>query len=120
MIYKGIPERTAEGGFKVLVDGKLLSPKPSQELYNHSPDGFAWGYGGSGPAQLALALLLDVTKDKEVALANYQTFKGDVIAGLPLCGEFELSEAFIRGWLVAKKMMERALLPFSTNTKDLE
>ncbi|MGH9158161.1 MAG: DUF6166 domain-containing protein [Acidimicrobiales bacterium] len=25
----------------------------------HSPDGFQWGYGGSGPADLALAILID-------------------------------------------------------------
>jgi hypothetical protein len=42
----------------VLVDGVKLDPKPSQKLRNHSPDGFAWGYPGSGPAQLALAILL--------------------------------------------------------------
>src|SRR5215469_11969326 len=29
------------------------------ELVNHSPSGFDWGPGGSGPAQLALALLAD-------------------------------------------------------------
>lgn len=29
------------------------------DLFNHSPDGFEWGYGGSGPAQLALAILAD-------------------------------------------------------------
>ena len=27
------------------------------DLANHSPTGFSWGYGGSGPAQLALAIL---------------------------------------------------------------
>ena len=43
----------------VTVDERPLNPEPSQELWNHSPDGFNWGYGGSGPAQLALALLLD-------------------------------------------------------------
>ena len=26
------------------------------DMRNHSPTGFEWGYGGSGPAQLALAL----------------------------------------------------------------
>lgn len=30
-----------------------------QEIRNHSPDGFNWGYAGSGPAQLALAILAD-------------------------------------------------------------
>src|SRR5262245_1194599 len=29
------------------------------DLRSHSPTGFEWGYGGSGPAQLALALLAD-------------------------------------------------------------
>src|SRR5204863_5783137 len=42
----------------VTMDGALLRPGRSQRVINHSPDGFAWGYGGSGPAQLALAILL--------------------------------------------------------------
>jgi len=50
-------------------------------LRNHSPTGFAWGYGGSGPAQLALALLFDATGDKELALQHYQDFKWRVVAG---------------------------------------
>jgi hypothetical protein len=44
------------------------------ELRNHSPTGFAWGYGGSGPAQLALALLVDATQDQTLALRHYQDF----------------------------------------------
>ena len=36
----------------VLVDGQRLDAGPSQRVWNHSPDGFAWGYGGGGPAQL--------------------------------------------------------------------
>lgn len=35
---------------QVWLDGELLDPKPSQKVYNHSPDGFNWGYGGSGPS----------------------------------------------------------------------
>ena len=73
-IYRGY--RYQEAG-KVIVtkDGKPLSPAPSQKLFNHSPDGFQWGYGGSGPAQLALALLLDVTDDPELSVRLHQTFK---------------------------------------------
>ena len=37
----------------VTVDGRALDPR--FDLWNHSPTGFEWGYGGSGPAQLALA-----------------------------------------------------------------
>ncbi len=45
------------------------------DVRNHSPTGFAWGYGGSGPAQLALALLLDALGDEQLALQYYQDFK---------------------------------------------
>lgn len=49
---------------------------------NHSPDGFECGYGGSGPAQLAYALLRDyIGPDR--ALELYHAFKWTVIAGLP-------------------------------------
>ena len=64
----------------VTVDGKPLNPR--HDLCNHSPDGFEWGYGGSGPAQLALALLADHLGNEPMALANYQAFKSEVIAGL--------------------------------------
>lgn len=72
---------------EVWLNGKILRPEKSQAVINHSPDGFAWGYGGSGPAQLALAVLLEVMP-KESACNIYQKFKFDVIAGLP-SGDFE-------------------------------
>jgi hypothetical protein len=51
------------------------------ELRNHSPTGFAWGYGGSGPAQLALAILMDATGEQALALRHYQEFKFQFVAG---------------------------------------
>lgn len=54
-------------------------------LRNHSPTGFEWGYGGSGPAQAALAILADFYDDRQ-AVAVYQTFKGQVIARVPRQG----------------------------------
>jgi hypothetical protein len=50
------------------------------EVRNHSPTGFAWGYGGSGPAQLALALLVDALGDAELALVHYQEFKREHVS----------------------------------------
>lgn len=48
------------------------------DLANHSPDGFEWGYYGSGPAQLSLALLAhhfgDTEVGKQKALYYYQPF----------------------------------------------
>ena len=52
-----------------------LSPAPSQDVVNLSPDGFNWGYSGSGSVQLALGLLLDVTENREIASRYYQLFK---------------------------------------------
>jgi len=41
---------------RITVKGDVLNLEASLKVVNHSPTGFAWGYGGSGPAQLALAL----------------------------------------------------------------
>jgi hypothetical protein len=63
-----------------------LTPDRSLALVNHSPSGFEWGYGGSGPAQLALALLLDYTDDEAFALDHYQEFKTEVVSQLDCAG----------------------------------
>jgi hypothetical protein len=65
---------------EVTVNGVRLDPACSQKVWNHSPDGFNWGYGGSGPAQLALALLLAAGLPSRQAVAHHQKFKWDVIA----------------------------------------
>src|SRR6185437_17029722 len=62
------------------------SPYPMQErqdIINHSPTGIAWGYGGSGPAQCAFAILMDYLSDEQRARTLYQDFKFRVIAALP-------------------------------------
>lgn len=56
---------------------------PRLDLYPHSPDGFEWGYPGSGPAQLALAILADHLGNDRRALFLHQRFKDAVIALLP-------------------------------------
>lgn len=60
---------------KIWVDGKELIPELSQKIRNHSPDGFNWGYGGSGPAQAALGICLEIFKERWMAQALYQQFK---------------------------------------------
>ena len=70
-----------KGGPIVTVNGDLLDLR--LDLHNHSPDGFEWGYCGSGPAQLALAILADHLGDDEQALNLCQRFKWVVIAELP-------------------------------------
>ena len=64
----------------VTVNSQPLDPR--FDLWEHSSTRFEWGYGGSGPAQLALALLADHLGDDELALALHQEFKRVVIAKL--------------------------------------
>jgi len=72
---------------------RMLDPR--NDLMNHSPNGFEWGYGGSGPAQLALAILADALQDDERALRLHQRFKDRMIA--PIDGdEFTMTAARVR------------------------
>lgn len=75
-------------------DGRSLRPR--LDLANHSPTGFEWGYGGSGPAQLALAILAEVLGD-DLALHHYQDFKWSVVAFLPYEG-WRLTSDEVRLW----------------------
>ena len=75
------------------LDGNYLSPERSQKIFNHSPNGFNVGYGGSGPAQLALAILLELI-DEDSALVKHQQFKWTTIATLPKNKDFEIEFKF--------------------------
>lgn len=82
-----------------------LKPRLSQVLINHSPDGFAWGYGGSGPSQLALAILLELY-GKDEALLRYQDFKWDFIATLPKDGDWEIKGTDIQLWIDHQRVLK--------------
>ena len=91
--YEG---KRSYGQCYVTVNGRALDPR--FDLYMHSPDGFEWSYGGSGPAQLALAILADHLADTQEALNCYQRFKWTVIAGLPR-----------RGWTLTSHDIDEAM-----------
>lgn len=55
MTYHGT--RTAAGPVVWIDDG--TTRRPLSHVGPHSPTGLNWGYGGSGPAALALSLLTD-------------------------------------------------------------
>lgn len=72
---------------------------PREDLRNHSPTGFEWGYGGSGPAQLALALCADATGNDELALQVYQHYKESVVAHLDREDPWQLSQLAVVEWI---------------------
>ena len=91
--YRGNP---AGGNFVVTVmedGGQVRGLDPRLDLRNHSPSGFAWGYGGSGPAQLSLAILSDALGDDARAEHLSQSFQDAVIARFDRDGH----------WILARK-----------------
>lgn len=88
---------TPENWFVVLKDNKPFSHEPSLKIRDHSPTGFAWGYGGSGPAQLALALLLEET-NRKTAERLYQDFKWQIISNLTK-DIWQLTSKEIQDWV---------------------
>ena len=71
---------------------------PLAHVVLHSPDGFNWGYRGSGPSDLARSLLMDcLGADPEPQL--YHAFKEEFIAGLEQEAAWHIDEAAIRRWL---------------------
>lgn len=90
-LYRG--SNDSDGGTVTVTDlntGQTYPLNPRLDLCNHSPTGFAWGYAGSGPAQLAFALLCDAA-DPETARVFYQQFKEQVIARLPMADDWQLT-----------------------------
>ena len=75
-IYRGWRSKF---GTRVLVEdrGRLHYLK-RHDPANHSPDGFEWGYGGSGPACLASSLAQDATG----CTCGYQHLKREFVAKL--------------------------------------
>ena len=90
--------RGPKGEALVEMNGHPFDPARSRQVRNHSPDGFEWGYGGSGQAQLALAILLEEV-DEDSALNLYQDFKWVVIASLE--GEWMMDSHSIRSALAS-------------------
>lgn len=81
-------------------DDEATRQYPLEHHVQHSPDGFSWGYRGSGPAELARCLLWDHLGAQPIP-ALYQDFKAEVVADWPQDEEWRLSQAALRDWLAS-------------------
>lgn len=99
------------------TEGKIVDQLPRanvpRSVVRHSPDGYEWGYPGSGPADLSLNILSAYVPPGSDGLppvkchygecsatANrlYQEFKRDVISNIPHEGG-HIPAALIVAWL---------------------
>lgn len=85
-IYRG--DRTIDGCV-VTVDERPLSE--ALDVARLCDDGFEWSYEGAGPAQLALAILVDHLGDGARALSEHDAFMRNVVANFN--NEWEMSSA---------------------------
>lgn len=122
LIYKCIPYgSTAMGPFAFVVENEAGVQYPLKHFVLHSPTGMSFGYGGSGPADLALSILADALDEdpssKELyngqfkdgrqvrCLALHQGFKWGFVAKWPQAQPWEITHDEIMDW-VAKKEAE--------------
>lgn len=91
-------------------DGTITRTYPLCHFNRHSPSGFEWGYSGSGPADLARAIMIDylayaddpaglMPLDRVQVLADeyYMAFKFEVVSGLPR-DEWRMSANLVEQW----------------------
>jgi hypothetical protein len=99
-------------------DGTARSSLPQRHVH-YAPTGFDWGFGGSGPADLALNLLArflplapeatgvvlrDGSSVSEAAWALHQAFKYDLLVTLPRSGG-HLTPETIRAWITTHPLL---------------
>jgi hypothetical protein len=88
-------------------DGQASRPLALRhDLRRHSEE-FNWGYGGSGPAQLALALVADVLGDDEQAQDVYQRVKFKLVGHLPP-----------DGWTITEEQLRRVINEIRQRDRD--
>jgi hypothetical protein len=99
-------------------DGTARSSIPQRHVH-YAPEGFDWGFGGSGPADLALNVLAlflplapeatsvalrDGSSVSEAAWALHQAFKYDLLVTLPRSGG-HLTPETIRAWITTHPLL---------------
>ncbi|GAI86031.1 unnamed protein product [marine sediment metagenome] len=96
-IYKGRRLNPDEGTISNVV--VTVNSEPLKHRGYHSPDGFNWGYGGSGPADLARSILWDYLEEEPPGVL-YQNFKDTFVATWK--DEWEITSDKIQDWIKDK------------------
>lgn len=107
-LYEGfLPKASDVGPRPVYVTDRPGNGGPLEHHIRHSPDGFSWGYSGSGPAELAMCILWDYFGAEPHAVL-YQKFKEDCVAKWGH-EDWTLSSDAIVSWLRLNKDIPRCV-----------
>jgi hypothetical protein len=82
----------------VWIGDKVLDIRRSLKFENKSSS-YSWGYHGSGPSQLALAIMLELCDDDENARRLFQEFKISFIADEPSDKDLMIPVAVVTQWI---------------------
>lgn len=113
MYWRGKRTQLQDDNIVVMsIDGEVWANVPLYlDEVNHSPTGFEWGYYGSGPSQLAYAILrsyfeiedkLDIPTAISQAKRHYMRFKGEFVAKFG--EEWELTSPWLEVWLTGERV----------------
>lgn len=124
VVYLGFCGFTHRHGFEVLFE--VLREEngirlPLEHKKHHSEDGFAWGYSGSGPADLARSILWDAL-GLEPPPWLYQVFKDEVVARWPgVAGSsWTLPRESVLKWAAGMLVVRGAVILARAQGEDLE
>ena len=87
------------------INGRAIVEGVEHNIMQHSPDGFEWGFGGSGPAELALNILSQYLSLDD-AQKYHQNFKWQFITPIPEAGGVIKRDEII-SWIVHQLRMEK-------------
>lgn len=106
-LYEGICDKSAGDRRVVIVTLESGVKHELKHHVKHSPDGFAWGYHGSGPTELARCILWDHL-GYEPHPALYQNFKLGYVANWPNTEDWALNSDAIESWLYLNRYLPRS------------
>jgi DNA-binding transcriptional regulator YiaG len=96
LIFKG--HKTLLGHRQVTFNNEPLDPR--NDLFNHARDGIDWGYIGSGPLQLAFAILVKLS-DPQFAARHRTEFTKEIVAALE-GRDWTLESDVVLKWIESK------------------
>ncbi len=88
-----------DGRAHVMIDGRPLDWQEPADVGQLSPTGPEWGFRGSGPNQLALAILLTVTGEYE-SWGQYRHFVEGCIGRIDQARDWTLKTDDVHVWLL--------------------